>query len=295
MYICEKIYTEKVIVFFRQKKEAHRVRVVFALCGLKASELHGNMSQEQRIQSVEAFRSGKSAYLLATDVASRGLDIKNVSTVINYEAPQSHEIYLHRVGRTARAGRSGRACTLAAEPDRKVVKQAVKASRDQGAKVVSRQVPVEETDRWMKKIKDLEGEIEEVLAEEKEERAMSITERDLKRGENLIQHEDEIKARPRRTWFESEKDKMAERERGAAALNGQAGGSVKGKEKKKKLSGKDRKKLEMKDVRTEGKLFKKGKADRGLSTGKAKEKQAHAKSKSKKIAAKTGSFKGFKD
>jgi ATP-dependent RNA helicase DDX27 len=147
----------------------------------------------------------------------------------------------------------------------------------------------------MKKIKDLEGEIEEVLAEEKEERAMSITERDLKRGENLIQHEDEIKARPRRTWFESEKDKMAERERGAAALNGQAGGSVKGKEKKKKLSGKDRKKLEMKDVRTEGKLFKKGKADRGLSTGKAKEKQAHAKSKSKKIAAKTGSFKGFKD
>jgi ATP-dependent RNA helicase DDX27 len=51
----------------------------------------------------------------------------------------------------------------------------------------------------------------------------------------------------------------------------------------------------MKDVRTEGKLFKKGKADRGLSTGKAKEKQAHAKSKSKKIAAKTGSFKGFKD
>jgi len=295
MYICEKIYTEKVIVFFRQKKEAHMVRVVFALCGLKASELHGNMSQEQRIQSVEAFRSGKSAYLLATDVASRGLDIKNVSTVINYEAPQSHEIYLHRVGRTARAGRSGRACTLAAEPDRKVVKQAVKASRDQGAKVVSRQVPVEETDRWMKKIRDLEGEIEEVLAEEKEERAMSITERDLKRGENLIQHEDEIKARPRRTWFESEKDKMAERERGAAALNGQAGGSVKGKEKKKKLSGKDRKKLEMKDVRTEGKLFKKGKADRGLSTGKAKEKQAHAKSKSKKIAAKTGSFKGFKD
>ncbi|KAL1800981.1 hypothetical protein ACET3X_001323 [Alternaria dauci] len=295
MYLCEKVYTEKVIIFFRQKKEAHRVRVVFALCGLKASELHGNMSQEQRIQSVEAFRSGKSAYLLATDVASRGLDIKNVSTVINYEAPQSHEIYLHRVGRTARAGRSGRACTLAAEPDRKVVKQAVKASRDQGAKVVSRQVPVEETDRWMKKIKDLESEIEEVLAEEKEERAMSITERDLKRGENLIQHEDEIKARPRRTWFESEKDKMAERERGAAALNGPAGGSVKGKEKKKKLSGKDRKKLEMKDVRTEGKLFKKGKADRGLSTGKAKEKQAHAKSKSKKIAAKTGSFKGFKD
>lgn len=203
-----------------------------------------------------------------------------MSTVINYEAPQSHEIYLHRVGRTARAGRSGRACTLAAEPDRKVVKQAVKASREQGAKVVSRQVPVEETERWMKKLKELEDEIEEVLKEEKEERTLSITERDLKRGINLIEHEDEIKSRPKRTWFESEKDKKAERERGAAALNGPAGGSVK--QKKKKLSGKDKKKLEAKDTRTEGRVWKKGKEDRGLDTRKAKEKNALAKKKSKK-------------
>ncbi|KAF2442743.1 ATP-dependent RNA helicase-like protein DRS1 [Karstenula rhodostoma CBS 690.94] len=263
MYICTKVYTDRVIIFFRQKKEAHRVRVVFALCGIKATELHGNLSQEQRIQSVEAFRSGQANFLLATDVASRGLDIKNVSTVINYEAPQTHEIYLHRVGRTARAGRSGRSCTIAAEPDRKVVKQAVRSSRAQGAKVVSRQVPQEESDKWTKKLKDLADEIEEVLQEEKEERAMSITERDLKRGENLIVHEDEIKARPRRTWFESETDKLAAKERGAAALNGPAktdNGS------KKKLSGKDRKKLDLKDVRSEGKVWKKGKEDRGKKT-----------------------------
>jgi ATP-dependent RNA helicase DDX27 len=138
----------------------------------------------------------------------------------------------------------------------------------------------------------MESEIEEVLEEEKEERAMSVTERDLKRGENLIVHEDEIKARPRRTWFESEREKLAEKEKGAAALNGPAGGAGKGK--KKKLSGKDKKKLEAKDARTEGKQWKKGKADRGLSTGKAKEKQAKMKNKSKKIAAKS-SFKGFKE
>jgi ATP-dependent RNA helicase DDX27 len=279
MYLCEKIYTERVIIFFRQKKEAHRVRVVFALCGMKASELHGNMSQEQRIQAVESFRSGASQYLLATDVASRGLDIKNVATVINYEAPQSHEIYLHRVGRTARAGRSGRACTLAAEPDRKIVKQAVKTSREQGAKVVSRQVPAEETDKWIQKVKDLEDEIEEVLKEEKEERVLSITERDLKRGENMINHEDEIKSRPKRTWFESEKEKAAEREKGAQALNNTTGGSIK---KKQKLSHKDKKKLEAKDDRTEGKQWKKGKADRGMTTAKSKEKAAHIKAKTKK-------------
>lgn len=199
-----------------------------------------------------------------------------MSTVINYEAPQTHEIYLHRVGRTARAGRIGRSCTIAAEPDRKVVKQAVKASRAQGAKVVSRQVPQEEGDKWAKKLKDLESEIEEVLEEEKEERALSITERDLKRGENLIVHEDEIKSRPKRTWFESEKDKKLAKEKGAAVLNGPA------EKNKKKLSGRDRKKLELQDVRTEGKVWKKGKEDRGKKVVKG------GKDASKGKAKKTG-------
>ncbi|OCK81605.1 DEAD-domain-containing protein [Lepidopterella palustris CBS 459.81] len=257
MYLCENVYTDRVIVFFRQKKEAHRVRVVFALCGFKAVELHGDMSQEQRIQSVESFRSGKASYLLATDLASRGLDIKNVTTVLNYEGPQSYEIYLHRVGRTARAGRTGRACTIAAEPDRKVVKAAVKSARAQGAKVVSRQVSAEDVEKWVDKLEGLKSEIEDVLKEEKEERILSITERDLKRGENLINHEDEIKSRPRRTWFESEKDKKASKDKGAAELNGES----KTKEKK-RLSGKDRKKLEIGDIRTEGKVWKKGQAER---------------------------------
>lgn len=217
--------------------------------------------------------------MLATDVASRGLDIKNVSTVINYEAPQTHEIYLHRVGRTARAGRSGRSCTIAAEPDRKVVKQAVKVSRAQGAKVVSRQVPQEETDKWTKKLRDLEDEIDEVLQEEKEERALSITERDLKRGENLIVHEDEIKSRPKRTWFETEKDKRVAKEKGATELNGPG----EKKQQKKKLSGKDRKKLELRDTRTEGRVWKKGKEDRSKKTPK----DGLAKNKGKK-AGKVG-------
>ena len=181
--------------------------------------------------------------------------------MLNYEAPQSHEIYLHRVGRTARAGRTGRACTIAAEPDRKVVKAAVKAARAQGAKVVSRQVPAEELEKWTKKLQEIEEDIEAVMAEEKEERALSITERELKKGENLMQHEDEIKARPKRTWFESEKEKRASKAKGAIELNGPSAGA---KEKKKgKLSGKDRKILELRDVRTEGKVWKKGKEERG--------------------------------
>ncbi|MBE7181297.1 MAG: DEAD/DEAH box helicase, partial [Terriglobus roseus] len=276
MWLCEHLYTVRVIVFFRQKREAHRARVVFSLCGLRAAELHGSMSQEQRLRSVEAFRSGSANYLLATDLASRGLDIKGVDAVVNYEAPQSHEIYLHRVGRTARAGRSGRACTIAAEPDRKVVKAAVKAARAQGAKVVSRMVPPAEADAWAERLANLEDEIEAVLKEEKEEKAMSQAERDVKKGENMVEHEREIMGRPKRTWFESEKDKRAAKERGWAELNaadGQEGTRAKGP--KKKLSNKEKKRLNMRDERKEGREWKKGKRD--AKTAKAGKKGAPAK------------------
>jgi ATP-dependent RNA helicase DDX27 len=269
MWLCENIHTSRAIIFFRQKKDAHRIRVIFGLCGFQAAELHGSMSQEQRIQAVESFRSGEAAFLLATDLASRGLDIKNVNTVINYETPQTHEIYLHRVGRTARAGRSGRACTLAAEPDRKIVKAAVKAARAQGAKIVSRTVPPAEADSWSLKLESLEEDVQAVLAEEKEERAMTVVERDIKKGENLVLHEADIKSRPKRTWFETEKEKQIAKEKGAVELNGEI---VLQKKSKKKLSGKEKKKLDMKRERTEGHSWKKGKNSGEVKTKKPKPK-----------------------
>ncbi|KAG0646799.1 ATP-dependent RNA helicase drs1 [Hyphodiscus hymeniophilus] len=253
LYLCKTVYTDRVIVFFRQKKEAHRARIIFKLFDLEATELHGSMT------SVEAFRDGKKSFLLATDLASRGLDIKGVDTVINYEAPQSHEIYLHRVGRTARAGRAGRACTIAAEPDRKVVKAAVKSGKAQGAKIVSRVIEASEADEWADKVTELEDEIEEILQEEKEEKQLSQVEMEVRKGENIMVHEDEIKGRPKRTWFESEKEKLAAKKTGRAELNG-----VESALKKKggKLSNKDKKKLDDRDTRMEGKVWKKGRAER---------------------------------
>ncbi|EKD21129.1 uncharacterized protein L3040_000835 [Drepanopeziza brunnea f. sp. 'multigermtubi'] len=259
LYLCANIYTDRVIVFFRQKKEAHRARVIFGLSGLKATELHGSMSQEQRINSVEAFRDGKASFLLATDLASRGLDIKGVDTVINYEAPQSHEIYLHRVGRTARAGRQGRACTLAAEPDRKIVKAAVKTGRTQGAKIVSRVIEASEADEWAAKVDDMKDEIDEILIEEKEDKQLAQVEMEVRKGENIMAHGEEIKGRPRRTWFESEQDKLSAKKVGRAELNG-----VESILKKKpgKLSNKDKKKLDDREERSKDKVWKKGRAER---------------------------------
>lgn len=213
----------------------------------------------QRISSVEQFRDGKVSFLLATDLASRGLDIKGVDTVINYEAPQKHEIYVHRVGRTARAGRSGTAVTLAAEPDRKVVKAAVKAGKAQGARIMSRIIDAGEADKWQKRVDEMEDEIEEIVQEEKEERQLAQAEMQVRKGENLIEHEDEIKSRPRRTWFETEKDKRLAKEAGRAELNGE---KEKMASKKGKLSNKDKKKLDAKAQRSEGPMWKKGRAER---------------------------------
>ncbi|MCJ1427704.1 nucleolar DEAD-box protein required for synthesis of 60S ribosomal subunit, partial [Sticta canariensis] len=304
LWLCENSFTDKVIIFFRQKREAHRVRIVFGLCGLKVTELHGDMTQEQRIASIESFRASQTSYLLATDLASRGLDIRAVSTVLNYEAPQSHAIYLHRVGRTARAGLSGRACTLVAESDRKIVRQIVRAAKAQGAgsgsgtaKVVSRVVDPNALDQYDRRIAALADEIDAILHMEKEERAMREAERDVQRGENLVGFGDEIASRPRRTWFAGERDKSQARERGARELNGAGSGNPAATKKKKnglgKMSGKKKKRLDDRKLRkgergrdegageAEGKLWKKPKnhnnnnssSQNGRQVGKKKTKE----------------------
>lgn len=253
----------------------------------------------QRIAAVESFRSQSASHLLATDLASRGLDIKGVSTVINYGAPQSHDIYLHRVGRTARGGATGRACTIAAEPDRKVVKAVVKAARTQAAqdkatppKIVSRQVPFDEIDEWDEKLKNMDDEVEEILKEEKEEKAMAQVDMELRKGENIINHQDEILSRPKRTWFESEVQKKAAKDAGRAELNGEAPG-VKGA--KKKLSNKEKKRLDASSERKEGAGmgWKKGKAERAgkgaLEAGKRKGKKGDNKKEGpKKMVVRKG-------
>ena len=222
-----------------------------------------------------SFRSGRTTHLLATDLASRGLDIKNVLTVINFEAPQSHEIYLHRVGRTARAGQPGRASTIAAEPDRKVVKAAVKSARAQGAKVVSRNLVLTDVDSMDSNLRDMEAEIEEILREEQEEKQLAQADMQLTRGENLVKHDKEIMARPKRTWFESEKEKRISKKAGRAELNGPE--SVAGK--KQKLSGKDKKRLDDRRERTEGKVWRKGKGSEEVAKAERRESKARKGSK----------------
>jgi superfamily II DNA/RNA helicase len=98
---------ELALVFVRTKRGADRLVKRLEREGIKAVAMHGNKSQNQRERALAAFESGKVNTLVATDVAARGIDVDGVSHVINFDAPDDRESYVHRIGRTGRAGRSG--------------------------------------------------------------------------------------------------------------------------------------------------------------------------------------------
>ena len=107
------------IIFCNRKRDVATLARSLERSGLNAAPLHGDMSQPDRIQTLERFREGKITFLVASDVAARGLDIAEMSHVINFDVPNHAEDYIHRIGRTGRAGLSGRAITLATGEDGK--------------------------------------------------------------------------------------------------------------------------------------------------------------------------------
>lgn len=98
---------EKVLVFSRTKRGAEKLSRDLSNKGLRVSAIHGNKSQNQRQKSLDMFKSNRINILIATDVVARGIDVDNITHVINYELPESYEQYLHRIGRTGRAGKNG--------------------------------------------------------------------------------------------------------------------------------------------------------------------------------------------
>lgn len=102
------------LVFARTKHGAEKLMKALVIDGFSAASIHGNKSQGQRQRAIKAFRDGSVKVLVATDIAARGIDIPGVSCVVNYELPDTPDNYVHRIGRTARAGREGEAIALCA-------------------------------------------------------------------------------------------------------------------------------------------------------------------------------------
>ncbi len=119
--LLEKILTEyrgSVLIFSRMKFGAKRIAAAVRALGYSAAELHSNRSLNQRREALDGFRNGTYRILVATDIAARGIDVKGIELVINYDLPQSPEDYVHRIGRTGRVGGSGHAISFAT-PDEK--------------------------------------------------------------------------------------------------------------------------------------------------------------------------------
>jgi ATP-dependent RNA helicase RhlE len=120
--LLSKTKTESVLVFTRTKHRAERVAQQLAKAGHRVAALQGNMPQYQRQAALDGFRDGLFNILVATDIAARGIDVLDISHVVNYDMPDSTDAYIHRIGRTGRVGKAGEAFTLVTGEDTAIVR-----------------------------------------------------------------------------------------------------------------------------------------------------------------------------
>jgi ATP-dependent RNA helicase RhlE len=121
--------TERTLVFSRTKHGADKIVRMLGAAGIAANAIHGNKSQAQREKAIREFRSGEVPVLIATDIAARGIDIRGVSHVINYDLPEVPEQYVHRIGRTARAGAEGKAIAFCSHDERGLLRDIERLTR----------------------------------------------------------------------------------------------------------------------------------------------------------------------
>jgi len=115
--LLSKTRMESVLIFTRTKHRAERVAQQLVRAGFRAASLQGNMPQSQRQAALDGFRDGSFKILVATDIAARGIDVLDISHVVNYDMPDSTDAYIHRIGRTGRVGKAGDAFTLVTDKD----------------------------------------------------------------------------------------------------------------------------------------------------------------------------------
>ena len=143
-------------LFCNRKKDIGGVKRTLTQKGLNAGAMHGDMTQHERIETLQQFREGKITFLVCSDVAARGIDIQGVSHVFNWDVPFNAEDYIHRIGRTGRAGLSGRAFTFVTPDDRKFI--------DAVEKLIGKAIPTLDTPQSKME------EIEQVVEEQAEKR-----------------------------------------------------------------------------------------------------------------------------
>lgn len=162
--LVKRTFTSHTIIFVSTKHGCQRLAAILKCMGLNVDELHGGLSQLKRIEALNKFKTRKLDILCSTDLAARGLDIEGVLTIINMHMPNELKRYIHRVGRTARAGNVGRAITLVGEKDRTMAKNIIKLHND-NRPLNQRTIDPETIESFKQQISELEGEIQRTIRE----------------------------------------------------------------------------------------------------------------------------------
>ena len=197
----------RTIIFFNTKQDCHKCILYFSKFGLDSCvELHGDKSQTERIKSLEDFQKGNVKFLIATDIAGRGIDIEKVKCVINFQMPLIGERYIHRVGRTARKGYVGEAITICDDKERLLIKKIFKKEKVD-IKVKPIKINNDEIKDLYKKVIKIKDEIDNKIIDEKAEKQFEMAEKDIEKTMNIKLHQNEIQNRPKKIWYETTKEK----------------------------------------------------------------------------------------
>jgi ATP-dependent RNA helicase DDX27 len=190
--VCSRLCRRRTLVFSGLKKRCHRMCVMFNALNMRAVELHGDMPQTQRYEALAKFANGDADFLLASDVAARGIDVAGIENVINYNMPREMTQYVHRVGRTARIGRDGLAVSLIGEGDRELMRNVIRQSRNPVGKRTVPEAAIEAARQMMEGAAEV---VRQRLSQEREEVAIRIADREIDRARQLADTEIQMEKR----------------------------------------------------------------------------------------------------
>lgn len=198
--LLEHMEMKKVLVFSRTKHGADKITRVLEKAGIKCAAIHGNKSQNRRQEALNNFKSEKIRVLVATDIAARGIDVDDVSHVFNYDLPDVPETFVHRIGRTARAGKDGIAisfCSPDEEQDLRAIEKLTRVKIPEGDKAVYEKLPPPQKETPESEMRNARGRMSRNDAEKRASKSREKRPRDVQPREQQPRDVQPRNAQPR--------------------------------------------------------------------------------------------------